>query len=223
MNDLKYNDRLFCAGPTGSGKSTLLNVLFSQLRCQRVLIDTKDEWAIDDVEIVRDPAAIDFTQPIIHYRGCRSLDEVDELFARLHRRRQIVVCVHELADLCDDQPNRAPGSLREYIRKGRAHGQGLLGGSQRPVGMPRQARTEAQHIVYVLPRLDPDDHQIVVKMCEGAGPGVIEAGLATAESLSPTGEHGFVTYSKRGRVLKASPPLPPHVLARSVVRSVTVA
>lgn len=227
MSGIGYNERVFVVGPTGSGKSTLLNHQFSGFACQRLLVDTKDEWELvgpeDEIIVpVRDPAKIDWRQPLIHYRdNGGGVDEFEELFARIHRRRHIVVCVHELADLCDDQPGKAPPSFRAFVRKGRAHGQGLLGGTQRPVGMPRVARSEAQHIFYVLPRLDPEDEKIVVAMCEGAGQGTMHRALAKAESLS--NEHAFVWYAKKGRRLRVSPPLPEHARNASIVRSVTVA
>lgn len=218
---IAYNDRVFVAGPTGSGKSELLNAQFSQVRCQRLLYDTKDEFSIRDVDAVTDPAAIDWNQPTIHVRGQGGPDEAEELFAHCNRRRRIVVCVHELGDICDDTPSRIVGAFQQYVRKGRAHGRGLLGGSQRPVGMPRVARTEAQHIFYVLPRLDPEDHKIVARMTEAGGR--LEPALAHAEALSPDGRHGFVWYDKQQRTARASGPLPEHVRKRSVVSRTTIA
>lgn len=209
-----YDERTFVAGPTGSGKSTVLNVLFSGLRNQRLLYDTKDEWQVHDVPPVTDVADIDWRAPVIHFRGDGGPDEAQELFAAAWRIPNLTICVHELADLCDHMPNRTPTAVRRWITKGRAHGRGLLGGTQRPVGMPRIARTEAQHIFLVLPRLDPDDEDVMVRMCEAGGSDV-RAAIARAEQLAP--EHSFVWYAKKTRRLHISPPLPRHMLATSIV------
>jgi energy-coupling factor transporter ATP-binding protein EcfA2 len=94
-----HHDRVFIAGRTGSGKSELINVLFSGFACQRLLVDTKDEFDIPGVERVRDVAAIDWSEPIIHYVDSSSqAGEFDELFEACLRRRHLVVAVHELAE-----------------------------------------------------------------------------------------------------------------------------
>lgn len=225
MSDIRYNDRVFVVGPTGSGKSTVANVLASQVRCQVVHYDTKDEWSIPEVEPVSRVGALDWDQPVLHYRppGVDGPKEAQGFFAAANQRTHLVVVVHELADLCDDEPSRRVPAFQAYVRKGRAHGRGLIGASQRPVSMPKVARTEAQHVFIVLPRLDPDDFDVVAKMCEACPRAELEAKLAQAEAASPGGEHGYVWYSKRERRLRWSPPLPPHVLRQSTVRSTTVA
>lgn len=220
---IRYNDRVYVVGPTGSGKSTLANVLAGQVRTQVVHYDTKDEWSVADVEPATSVAALDWREPVLHFRGDGGPEEAEEVFAACMRRRNLVVVVHELADLCDDEPNRRVRSFQHYVRKGRAHGLGLIGASQRPVSMPRIARTEAQHVFIVLPRLDPDDMDVVAKMCEAVPRAELEAKLAEAERASPAGEHGYVWYSKRERRIRWSGPLPDRLVRRTSVRSTTVA
>jgi energy-coupling factor transporter ATP-binding protein EcfA2 len=220
---IRYNDRVYVVGPTGSGKSTVANHLAESLRCQVLHYDTKDEWRVRDVEPVTDPGRLDWREPVLHFRGDGGPEEAQAVFAECNRRHGLAVVVHELADLCDDEPNRRIPAFQAYVRKGRAHGRGLIGASQRPRGMPKIARTEAQHVFIVLPRLDPDDMDVVARMCEAVDRQELEDKLAEAEAASPTGEHGFVWYSKRSRRLRWSEPLPRQLVSRLTVRSTTVA
>jgi hypothetical protein len=220
---LLYNDRVFVAGQTRSGKSELLNVLFSELQVQKVLIDTKGEFAIDDVEPVEDPAAIDWREPVIHYRTSPAgdLGEIDELFQACMGRRRLTVCCHELSDLCDYSAQRTPRWVNAYISKGGAHGLGFYAGSQRPANVPMRAKTEAQHVFYVVPRLTEDrDHDAM------AAPMGIDARALDSELRGAQAEHGryaFLWWDLRAQQLTAWPPLPEPVRARNLVARTTVA
>ncbi len=225
MNDqpgIRWHDRVFVAGYTGSGKSEVLNLLFSQVRCQKVLLDTKPEFSIPDVVPTRSPEELHErlkSDPVIHYvDSSGDVDEYDEVFYECHHKRNLLVCCHELADLCEDQPGRAPKWVRAALRKGNIFGNGLYGGSQRPVGMPRQARTEAQHVIHMVPELDPEDHKILQRMMQLSSPRELSRILADATELSPTGQHSFAWYDRRARNLTFSPPLPDHVRKRILVR-----
>jgi len=212
----RFNERLFAAGSTGSGKSELINLLFSRVRCQRVLVDTKPEFWIPDVEPTRSIAELDWRQPVIHYQDATGdLDEYDELFCQALGRRNVVVCCHELADLCDDQPNRTPKYVRAYIRKGNIRGCGLLGASLRPVGMPRVSRTEAQHVIVFNPRVDEDDRKVLAKMTERPLAD-LDAALERAYQLGD--EHSFAWFDRPGRTLRVSGPLPDHIRAQIIVQ-----
>ena len=144
MAGIRYNQRTFIAGPTESGKSDLMNVLFSEVKCQRMLVDTKGhEWSIAGVEPVSDPAMIDWREPIIHYVTTGTeVEEIDELFGRAEQQRDLVVAVHELGDLCEYTTQKTPGSVNRYLAQGGANGRGFFGASQLPVDMPKRARSE---------------------------------------------------------------------------------
>jgi energy-coupling factor transporter ATP-binding protein EcfA2 len=218
---IRWHDRVFVVGYTGSGKSEVLNLLFSQLRNQKLLLDTKPEFTIPGVQPVSRVPDIDWSQPIIHYRDlANSLEDYDELFYEAHHRRNFTVCCHELADLCEDQPNRAPEWVRKSLRKGNVFGNGVLGGTQRPVGMPRQGRTEAQHVIYMVPQLDPDDHQIVAKMMQRTVP-ELDRLLGEASQLAPDPNepvYSAVWFDRRAGQVTLVPPLPAHVRRRILVR-----
>ncbi|MDQ2896741.1 MAG: hypothetical protein M3Y09_14025 [Actinomycetota bacterium] len=220
---------MICLGQNGSGKSVFENVLFSTgYRCQRLLLDSKDEFTIDGVEPITSVDAIDWAAPVIHYIDDRGdLREYDRLFraclqrkagrAEGPRRYGLLVCVHELGDLCGDSPGKTGQWVSAYIRKGRAHGLGLLGGSQRPVNMPKAARTEAQHVFAFAPGFDPDDRAIVAKMM-GVDEHAFDELLRRAAALSPTGEHSFVWFDKRAKTIQIRAPLPANMLAQSIIR-----
>lgn len=215
---IRFNDRVFVVGDTGSGKSELLNLLLAQTRVQKLLLDTKGEFSVPDVTPARSPDAIDWRLPLIHYVDLAGdLDEYDELFQRFMERRNLVVCVHELADLCADSPGATPRWVGAYIRKGRAMGLGMLGGSQRPVGMPRAARAQAQHVFAFAPELDPPDHKLVASMMR-LSPDELSAKLDEAAALSPTGQHSYVWFDRRAQTVKLGPPLPGHMRRQITIR-----
>jgi hypothetical protein len=214
----------------GSGKSVLINyIACTGYRCQRLLVDTKDEFRVPDVEPVSDPDAIDWQQPFIHYvDSSGDKREYDKLFRACMTRRQeafdgprtygLVVVVHELADLCGDSPGATPQWVNAYIRKGRAHGLGLLAGSQRPVNLPKIARTESQHVFAFAPGFDPDDRPVVAR-CMGINEAELAQLLRQAWALSPNGQHSYLWYDRRARTIAIRPPLPEHLRARVSIRS----
>ncbi|HUR85660.1 MAG TPA: hypothetical protein VMY78_09965 [Solirubrobacteraceae bacterium] len=220
MSDgIAYNSRSLAVGGTGSGKSELLNVQFSAMRCQRVLYDSKREFAITGVEASERAAAIDWREPTIHFQpGEDARRDAQELFAAAFARPgAIVVCVHELGDLCDYNANGAPPAARRYIVQGRAVRKGLLGGTQRPVGIPKQALTEAGDFFIFVPRLSDVDHTTIAREL-AISPDELAARIDTVHERY--GEHAFLRWSRRGRELVVCPPLPAHVRRHNIVRRV---
>lgn len=212
---IDFNDRTLVLGYTGSGKSELLNAHFSTMRCQRVLVDTKDEWTIPGVEAVSDPEAIDWREPIVHFVGrTGALEEIDGLFAAAYDHRPLVVCVHELGDLCDFVPSRTPPHVNAYLSKGRSHGLGLLGASQRPVEMPKRAKTEAQHVFAFTPRMSPEDVETIARMMD-ASPR--DLGRWLDECHENKGPYSFLWFDRRAREITRWPALPEHVRAKSAI------
>lgn len=220
MSDsIRFNERVLVLGQTGSGKSELLNHLFSSMRCQRLLIDTKGhEWTIDGVEPATSPESIDWSQPIIHYVTQEDdLSELDAVFAQARTRRGLSVCVHELCDLCNYRAAATPPNVSAFISKGRGHGLGLLGGSQRPYEIPVRGRTEVQHVFIVVPKLGDDD----VKAMAGLGIGVSSAkelGQLIDRVDSEHGEHSFIWFRKGAREYTVCKPLPEHLRRQSIVK-----
>jgi hypothetical protein len=215
---VRWHDRVFVVGYTGSGKSEILNLLFSGLRNQKLLLDTKPEFSIPDVQPVSRPDHIDWSQPVIHYRDlANSLDDYDQIFFEAHHRRNLNITCHEVADLCNDEPSKTPEWVRKSLRKGNVFGNGLFLGTQRPVGMPRQCRTEAQHIVHMVPALDPEDEQIVAKMMRATVRELHDL-LEEATALSPDGRFSAVWHDRRAGETSLVPPLPDHVRSKILVR-----
>jgi hypothetical protein len=214
---ISWRDRVIVFGQTGSGKSVLLNHLFAGYRCQRVLLDTKDEFRIDGVEPTTRVESIDWTQPVIHYIDDRGdLREYDKLFKAFIQRRQgrvpgprnygLKVCVHEAGDLCGDNPGRTPQWVSAYTRKGRAHGQGMDAGSQRPVNLPKVMRTETQHVfVMAKGEFDPDDYPVIAQVV-GVPEATLKQYLAQAAGQ---GDYAYLWCVKGPpRRIFIRPPLP---------------
>jgi hypothetical protein len=216
---------VFVAGINGSGKSVLINHIGHQYRCQKLLYDTKDEFTVPGVEPVHSATRIDWDQPVIHLIDDNgSLKDVDRLFKICWQRKVgrtghaygLVVVVHELADLCADQPGATPQWVSNYIRKGRAHGLGLLSGSQRPRNIPRAARAESQSVFSMSGGFDPEDLPVMAAMHKMTVP-EYEAALEQAAQL---GEHAYLWFDKRTRMNVIRPSLPPELVKQTLATGI---
>ena len=224
MSDgIAYNDRVLVLGQTGSGKSEILNHLFSTIRCQRLLLDTKGgEWGIAGVEPARSIEEVDWQAPIIHFvTQTDDPEEVDELFGAARTRRHLSICVHEMCDLCNYRAAKTPPNVSAYLSKGRAHGLGLIGGSQRPYEMPVRGRSEVQHVLIVVPRLGRED----VAAMAGLGIGVEprQLGEMIDQVELEHGEHSFLWFRKGARGHTVCKPLPEQLRRRTIVERRTPA
>lgn len=208
MSAIAFNDRVLVLGETGSGKSELINVLISRMAggAQRVLLDTKAEFHVDGVDPATSVAAIDWRQPVVHFQlAAPTIDQVEELFSVLTTRRRIVVCVHELSDLCDYNAGKTPPSVNRYLSMGRARGQGLIGGTQRPVNIPKRILTDAQHNFVFASGFPDDSDQKAAAMT---------LNLPRAQALQTLGElherygrHAYLHFDRTDRAWSAYLPL----------------
>lgn len=196
MSGLKYNQRLFVAGMTRSGKSEILNWAADQIACQKLLLDTKGgEWVIPGVEPTRDPLEIDWTQPWVHYvtQGTE-LGEINEVFRQCNERRNLLVLVHELGDVCGYNTNATPPQADKYIAQGGAWGKGWYGASQLPVDMPKRAKNQAEHVVVVVPAMDDDQLKVVARLIEGYS--LAQLKELILEVQEEKGPHAWIHFEK---------------------------
>jgi hypothetical protein len=220
LSGVAFNQRVFVAGQTRSGKSEILNYLFSSIRCQRVLLDTKGgEWEIPGVEPATDVGSIDWRQPTIHVvTQTTGTDEIAELFNAFYGRRSpLTVCCHELGDLCGFNANATPAAVDNYISKGGAWGKGLFGGSQRPRQMPTRMKTEVQHVFITTPPMSAAD----MREIEDMGLPVDRGQLAPmVKQLGVEhGEYAFLHLPKGAHLEPVAwAPLPEHLRAAIVVK-----
>jgi energy-coupling factor transporter ATP-binding protein EcfA2 len=223
VSAIKYNDRVLVLGDTGAGKSELLNWLFAQLRNQRLLLDTKDEFSVPDITAepedgkyptlkpTRNVEDIDWSQPIIHYiptavdrKG--GLAEMEALFtACFHSPHPLTVFTHEVSDVCQYQTNATPPSFDRYVAQGRVHGKGIVAGTQLPVDIPKRIKALSQHIIVLVPAFDrPEDRKAVanlIAMGEQDGHRVLET------LHQEMGDFAFVHYRKGPHPTTANLPL----------------
>ena len=229
VGGIRYNDRVVAFGYSGSGKSTLINSIAKDIRCQVLIFDSKDELVVPNVKPVYKPEQIRWDERTIHLidDSCQ-LDDVSRLFDACWGRKTprevddeyvpgygLVVIVHELGDLCLDEPGRTPRSVINYIKKGRQRGLGLLAGSQRPVNIPKTARTEVQHVFTFAGGLDPDDLPVVAKMHRLSIP---ELERALHEANEQYGEHAYVWHNRRTNHNVIRPALPEHLRNNTIAR-----
>lgn len=222
---IRFTDRVILLGRAGSGKSELTNNLATGPRCQRLLYDTKDEFTIPGVKPVYKPSQIRWEDPVIHLidDSCE-LEDVSRLFQMCWDRKVgrtghaygLVVIVHELGDLCLDSPQKTPRPVINYLKKGRAHGLGLIGASQRPRNIPVSARSEVQHVFTFAGGLDPDDLPIAARMHRMSVP-EFERALAQAGQL---GEHAYIWGDLRAGRNVIRPPLPEQLRKRTLARGI---
>lgn len=216
--------RLIVVGSTTSGKSELVNTLWSQLRCQRLLIDIKDEFALPDPagEAELTPAytveSIDWSAPLIHVvpRNWTPAD-FDALFEAANQRRHISIAVHEFGYVCDFKPGLVGRNVHTYISQGAAHGRGLMAATQRPVCFPVSGLTEAQHVVAIgPPPVKPDD---TAALADGMRLGRHELAAELAELEASHGKYSFLWFDREhDGALTSWGPLPAEWRAQSIVR-----
>jgi hypothetical protein len=218
-----YHQRVLVLGETRSGKSELLNHLFSTLRCQRVLLDTKGgEWGVPGIQPVRSVEEIDWQQPIIHFiTQTDDPEEIDGLFAVARTRRHLSICVHEMGDLCNFRAQKTPPNVSAYISKGGAWGCGFMGGSQRPVEMPVRGKTEVQHIFVVVPPQGDDELQAIARIGLGLSKNELRDLLHRVQDEH--GQHSFVWFRKGAGAPIVCKPLPEQLRKATVVRRLTPA
>lgn len=181
--DIRAGHKFFIGGQNGCGKSTLATEFASRL--DRVLVyDPKIDPAaeIPNAAIVTTAdAAVRALPGRVLYRpqGVES-DEAADRFDRIcgkilddarAGRGATAIVVHELMFLATSY--RAGPRFRELIVGGRSLGITCILVSQRPVGVPVWARSEAQHMA-CFTLLDPDDRR---EMAALMGPAIAPAPL----------------------------------------------
>lgn len=213
----RFNDRALIIGATGSGKSELINVLLAGVRCQRLVIDSKHEFELPEVEPAYSVGAIDWRQRTILFRPAPDAARKvwDDVFrAAYSRPNALVVAVHELGDVCDFQPSSTPTWFNAYLSKGRSRSKGLLAGTQRPVQIPKRALTESDHVYMVGERLMwAPDHDAVAQAM-GRNPRELAQLIDRVQEQlggepDPQGRtHAYIGFTRARREVKAYPPLP---------------
>lgn len=219
---IKFNDRMTVLGSTGRGKSVLINYLFSTMAggAQRLLVDTKHEFAIEDVPIARSVDDIDWRLPVIHYQDQGGgAEEIGELFAACYNRRRLLVAVHELSDVCEFRAGKVPRSVNEYLSKGRARGLGLLGGTQRPVDIPSRCLTESEHLFVMAPGFTRPSDQAAIAGAVGRPVQEVTRVLTTMTTEPSLGSHPFLHFDRAAGQLQACPALDASEQASIIVQT----
>jgi hypothetical protein len=221
---VEWNDRVLIVARTGAGKSELLNVLFSELRNQRLLVDPKDEFAIEGVERIGVVDRLDFAeQQTLHYVPApdTGADDWEQLFERCYRQRHLTVVVHEAAYTVGFSPNRAGPWHNSFLAQGRAHGLGAWYATTRPVKNPTYITSEPGHVFAFAERMARvDDHRA---LAESMDMDPTELADEQRKLLAEHGKHGFLWANRSTGEVRAMPPMPESVRAMSIVQRRSVA
>jgi hypothetical protein len=208
---IRANDRVFLCSSTRSGKSTVAAYLFSQFRCQRVLVDPKAEWRIRGARTVRTPddlAAELERSATVHFVPARfDRREFEDLYDVLFQEaRDRLIWTDELQAVCLD--GWAPRALRMLQTQGAAMRLGHIGCGTRPRRMPREILTEADHILVFEKGLAADDAQDIAREMDVS----LEELRSLLAELPP---FGFLWYQRRSKSLHIADALPAELIRAS--------
>lgn len=230
---IEYHNRLLAVGPTRSGKSEILNVLASGLQGQWVLVDPKDEFAIDGVEKTRDVGALDFANArVLHWVPPSDPKTWERFFGRVLGLRQadppgrITVVVHEAGYACQFKPGLVGPNQNELLAQGEAHGIGAWYASTRPACLPTFATSEPAHVFAMAEAMTrADDEQRLADAMGIERRALRDAQDHVRASFPPReqGEssHAYIWGQRRVGVVKGMGPLPDELRAGNVVRRTT--
>lgn len=154
-----HADHVTILGPTGTGKTTLAMEI-GRLRRYTVALGTKPRdrefGRIADrygYKLQRDgelPSARLRPRVLVwpHYSGITDEDRQRDVFARVFDQAFTRGGWHIIAEEGPHLIDLGLGPrVRQHLRMGRTMSSGLILNAQRPVGFPREARTNAQHLI----------------------------------------------------------------------------
>jgi hypothetical protein len=220
---IEYHNRVLCLAPTRGGKSELLNVNASALRGQWALVDPKDEFAIPDVEKVRDVDALDWQhERILHWVPPYDVAQWEQFFARAWELPggRFTAVIHEVGASCDFRANKVGTAHMRYVGQGEARGLGYWAASTRPVCLPSMAISEAAHtFAFSEPMTRGDDHQALAAAMNVPAD---ELRDVQTQVLAQLGHRSFVWSDRRAGKVSSWAPLPDELRAHNIVQRTTV-
>jgi hypothetical protein len=169
-------------GQNGSGKSFWIVCILLQRQIARgahiVVIATKPDdstmhqtgWPVTDSWPPNDPRQTAWIfWPKAHGLSKHEKDEqhrkIFELLSKLWRpNANVIIVFDEVADFTDDPELKA--ALIKIYREGRSQGITVVGGTQRPQGVPRQMHSEAAWTICFAPK-DEEDAERMAQVLGG--------------------------------------------------------
>lgn len=208
---LRFNDRVLIVGKTQSGKSTFARYLFGRMTgARRVCVNVKGRVDVG-VPPVSDPAAIDWSSPVVNFVPA-SFDR--DVFEELYQRIRVVggptvVWLDEAYGVT--KSNYAPDALLIVQQQGAELGIGHLVCSQRPYNIAVPLRSEAEHVYMFVP---PGTFRDIECLAEEVGEqdGHAFTGRDLRDRLRALGEregpHSFLWYCRATGELTDCAPIP---------------
>lgn len=176
--EIRSNDRLFFVGKTGAGKTAAVKKLVWQPLDRVIFADIKGREyrdlnqpvlrSLDDVEVALHADDPDDRLDKFVFRPERiDVDEWDELCRLVYQKGNHHLIGDELKSVYHGRGLSEHHNL--LLTNGRDKGVGFTGTTQRPMRVPREAVSEAEHI-FIFKLKDPDDQDRVAKVTAGELP-----------------------------------------------------
>lgn len=218
--NIRPSDQILIVGKNGQGKSVLALYLFCMVKSQKICVNVKRDpdlapfllarYGKDNVCIAESVDQLDFSKRVLLYQmshstGPACIAEVDELYARLIRRRAMTIWLDEAYG--PTESGRVPPHLSATLTQGRSRNLRHIACTQRPVRIARPLLTEAHHIVWFPRGFNAGDRKFLADEM-GVDEQRLREYAASVLQEEHFGEYGHLHYEQRKHTIHRRPVVP---------------
>lgn len=167
----KPGERSVIIGLSGCGKTNLARELINVIP-DAVIIDSKREWPHEGYNVITRAVELPWQLklgrfPILYKPGPHEFSNLkvyDRIFEQLFKRGNVTCYIDEIAAFAT--ANQSPHYLKALYAQGRSRGIRMIGGTQRPSGIPKSCITECNGF-YCFSLNDKQDQRTVQAYVKG--------------------------------------------------------